>query len=174
MKAHVVYESMFGNTRDIAVAISEGLAKHVPTDVTEIDDVDSGSEEGIDLLVAGGPTHAFGLTWSRTRSDAANRATMPVISRGPGLREWLGGLPKSVTKRNAATFDTRVRVRGLPGSAARAAARRLRRRGYRLVAAPESFYLTGTPGPLAEGEVERAREWGDQLGRDLRDEVGGA
>ena len=168
MKAQVVYESMFGNARDIAVAISEGLAAHVPTDVSEIDDVDSGPGEDVDLLVAGGPTHAFGLTWSRTRADAANRATMPVISRGPGLREWLGGLPKSTTTCNAATFDTRVRVRGLPGSASRAA-RRLRRRGYRMVAAPESFYVTGTTGPLAEGELERARAWGDQLGRELRD-----
>lgn len=170
MKAQVVYESMFGNTRDIAEAISEGLAKHVATDVTEIDELGSGSED-VDLLVAGGPTHAFGLTWSRTRADAANRATMPLISRGHGLREWLDGLPKSPATRNAATFDTQVRVRGLPGSAARGAARRLRRRGYRLVAAPESFYVTGTTGPLAEGEIERARAWGDQLGRELRDDV---
>ena len=171
MKAQVVYESMFGNTRDVAVAISEGLAKYVPTDVAEIDDADRESGEDIDLLVAGGPTHAFGLTWSRTRSDAASRATMPLVSRGHGLREWLGELPRSTLTRNAATFDTRVRVRGLPGSAARGAARRLRRRGYRLVAAPESFYVTGPTGPLADGELERARAWGDQLGRELREDV---
>ena len=54
MKAQVVYESMFGNTRDVAVAISEGLAAHVPADVTEIDDADRESGGDIDLLVAGG------------------------------------------------------------------------------------------------------------------------
>ena len=27
-----------------------------------------------------------------------------------------------------------------------------------------SFYVTGTPGPLADGELERARAWGRQLG----------
>jgi flavodoxin-like protein len=170
MKAQVVYESMFGNTREVAAAIADGLAAHVKTGVAEIGDYDSRSGEDVDLLVAGGPTHTFGLSWSRTRADAASRATMPVVSRGAGLREWLADLPKSETTRNAATFDTRVHVRGLPGSAARGAARRLRRRGYRLVVAPESFWVTGPTGPVADGELERARAWGDRLGRGLHDD----
>jgi hypothetical protein len=42
-------------------------------------------------------------------------------------------------------------------------ARRLRKRGYRLAAEPESFFVHGTPGPLQEGELERAAKWGREL-----------
>ena len=51
----------------------------------------------------------------------------------------------------------------MPGSAARAIARRLRRLGAVLVADPESFRVVGSPGPLAAGELDRARQWGEQL-----------
>ena len=63
-----------------------------------------------------------------------------------------------------AAFDTRVDiVRRLPGSAAKSAAKVARKRGYRLVTRPESFYVEDTPGPLLEGEVQRAEVWGAQL-----------
>ena len=50
------------------------------------------------------------------------------------------------------------------GSAARAAEKRLRKLGFRVVAPSESFYVTGTAGPLVEGETERARAWAEKLG----------
>ncbi|MGH3368950.1 MAG: hypothetical protein ACRDPR_03025 [Nocardioidaceae bacterium] len=63
-----------------------------------------------------------------------------------------------------ATFDTRVdKVRHLPGSAAKAAARALRRHGYRVSPAPESFFVADVSGPLLAGELERATEWGEAL-----------
>jgi hypothetical protein len=55
-------------------------------------------------------------------------------------------------------------VRHLPGSAARGAAKLLRRRGHHILVAPRSFYVTGTEGPLADGEVEHARNWGEHIG----------
>ena len=39
----------------------------------------------------------------------------------------------------------------------------LRRHGFRPVARPETFWVTGTFGPLRDGEVDRARRWGEQL-----------
>jgi hypothetical protein len=51
----------------------------------------------------------------------------------------------------------------VPGSAARGAEKRLRRLGFRVVAAAESFNVTGTKGPLVPGEVERARCWAEQV-----------
>jgi hypothetical protein len=57
-------------------------------------------------------------------------------------------------------FDTRAdKPALLVGSAAHGMARRLRHRGYRLVAEPESFFVEGTSGPLEAGELERAAEW---------------
>jgi hypothetical protein len=49
------------------------------------------------------------------------------------------------------------------GTASRAAAKRLRKLGFRLVARPESFVVEGVSGPLGEGELERARAWARTL-----------
>jgi hypothetical protein len=161
----VVYESMFGNTRSIAEAVVEGLAAagleaetvHVGTAPTSIPD-------DVAILVVGGPTHAFGLSRASTREDAARRSGGRVLSCGKGIREWLTelharpGLP-------TATFDTRIEKPRVPGSAARAAERKLRRAGFTIAAPAESFYVTGTEGPLSEGEIDRARRWGDEIAR---------
>ena len=55
----------------------------------------------------------------------------------------------------------------LVGSAARGIARRLRDHGYRLAIEPQSFFVKGTPGPLEEGELERASEWGRTLANEV-------
>jgi hypothetical protein len=39
----------------------------------------------------------------------------------------------------------------------------LRRVGFRILAPAESFYVTDTEGPLIDGELDRARRWGDKL-----------
>jgi dienelactone hydrolase len=67
-----------------------------------------------------------------------------------------------------AAFDTRANKPVLlVGSAARGIARRLRDRGYRLAIEPQSFFVEGTPGPLEEGELERASEWGRTLANEV-------
>jgi hypothetical protein len=45
----------------------------------------------------------------------------------------------------------------------RAAEKRLRRLGFRILAPAESFYVTDTEGPLIDGELDGARRWGDKL-----------
>jgi hypothetical protein len=63
-----------------------------------------------------------------------------------------------------ATFDTRVAmVRQLPGSAAKAAAKQVRRHHLGKLVAVESFYVADTAGPLLEGELVRAEGWGSTL-----------
>jgi hypothetical protein len=63
-----------------------------------------------------------------------------------------------------ATFDTRVgKVRHLPGSAAKSAAKALRKIGYTAVVPPESFWVADVAGPLLDGELDRARAWGEEL-----------
>ena len=98
-----------------------------------------------------------------TRQDAARQADRPLVSLGYGLREWLAGLPSGSETVAAAAFDTHVDKPRVPGSAARAAQKRLRRLGFRVAAPAESFYVTGTAGPLLDGEAERARLWGEML-----------
>jgi hypothetical protein len=153
---------MFGNTQVIANAIAEGLAGPVQVESVEVGAAGSQIGGDVGLLVVGGPTHAFGMSRPGTRHDAARQASDGLVSTGIGLREWLDGLQRS-TGVAAAAFDTRISKPRLPGSAARAAEKRLRRLGFRVVAPAASFYVEGTMGPLVGGERERARRWGELL-----------
>ena len=159
MKALVVYESMWGNTRQVAEAVAEGLGNATLSEVHEVADADLAD---LDLLVVGGPTHAFSMTRPKTRHDALERgATAGTEDRG--LREWLAELPKDL-RAPVATFDTRAKqVRGLPGSAAKSAGREVRRHHHGRVVDSASFYVEDMQGPLSDGELARARSWGHDL-----------
>jgi hypothetical protein len=173
MRALVVYESMYGNTKAIAAAVADGLSTRMPVQLTEVGAAPTVLADDIGLLVVGGPTHAHGLSKPESRTSAAERVTddePPVVSRGVGLREWLAGLEHapSPTHVAAAAFDTRIKgPRLLWGSAARAAEPHLRKAGADVIAPPESFLVGGPRGPrrdaLMEGEVDRAHRWGEEL-----------
>jgi hypothetical protein len=159
MKARVVYESMWGNTEQVAAAVGRGLGGAPVTDVT---DTSASELEDLDLLVVGGPTHAFSMSRAATRHDAHQRGAPRGSDRG-GIRELLAELPRDLHV-PVATFDTRVaKVRHLPGSAAKAAEKELRQDHHARVVARESFLVEDTPGPLLDGELERAEAWGTEL-----------
>jgi hypothetical protein len=123
MNAVVVFESMYGNTQRIAEAIAEGLGPPGDVRVVEVGEAGAATLDGADLLVAGGPTHAHGLSRAGTRAGAADRTGDRLVSRGAGLREWLAALPRGAAPRHAAAFDTRFdKPRWLTGSAARGTA----------------------------------------------------
>ena len=163
MKALIVVESMFGNSRQVADAVAEGLRRHMAVDVVAPAEAHAPLLDLVDLLVVGGPTHAFSMTRSNTREDAVRQGA-PASAAATGIREWIERLHAGPHSELVATFDTRVgKVRHLPGSAARSAAKALRKRGYRPVVPPESFYVGDVAGPLFDGELDRARAWGEQL-----------
>ncbi|HWL35542.1 MAG TPA: flavodoxin family protein [Frankiaceae bacterium] len=161
MRALVVYESMFGNTQAIARAIADGIASRLDVGLVEVGAAPAKVPDDVSLLVAGGPTHAFGLSRDSTRKSASEQAKGPLVSRGIGLREWLDAL--SAGHAAVAAFDTRVRHPRVPGSAAHKAEKRLRRLGFRVAEPAETFWVDGTTGPLLDGEADRAREWGARL-----------
>lgn len=144
MKSVVVYESMFGNTEHIARNVAQGLTQPghqtVLVDVREVgpDDV-----AGSDLIVVGAPTHAFSLSRRSTREDAVRQGAEPSHASF-GVREWLDTLHvdfSGTEKRpQVACFDTRVeKVRRLPGSAAKRAAKTMRAHGFAVIDRPRSF-----------------------------------
>jgi hypothetical protein len=167
MTVLVVFESMFGNTKLVADAVAEGLARHLPVEQVEVGAAPTVIDGEVELLVVGGPTHAFGLSRSGTRQSAAQQAEGSLVSAGIGLREWLGTLQRGSSEVAVAAFDTRISRPRLPGSAAAAADKRLRRLGFRSMAPSASFYVEGTTGPLLDGEAERARRWGEELAVEL-------
>ncbi|MGE0305677.1 MAG: flavodoxin family protein, partial [Acidimicrobiia bacterium] len=157
----VVYESLYGNTKMIAEAVARGLERHGPVSVSSVPDIAGVDLEEIDLLVVGAPTHAWSLPRQRTWEGAPNRVpgAAPLL-----VRQWLEIVPDG-QGRTAAAFATRIdkSVR-ITGTAARRISRRLRRRGWTGIIAPESFLVDGTEGPLIDGEIARAVAWGERVG----------
>jgi hypothetical protein len=167
MRALIVFESMFGNTELIADAIADGLSSRISVETAEVGGAPVTIDDEVALLVVGGPTHAFGMSRPGTRQTAAEQAQHGVLSARIGLREWLAAIGQGSADVAVATFDTRIDRPHLPGSAARAADKRLRRLGFRILTPAHSFYVADTEGPLIDGERERARRWGDRLGAEF-------
>lgn len=161
-KALVVYESMFGNTHAVAEAVTEGLRTAVDTSLVDVGDAPLAIPDDIDLVVVGGPTHAFGMSRPSTRESAVDQGAGREAAEHGGIREWIAAVvaPEGLP---TAAFDTKVAKPHLPGSAAKAAERKLRRRGFRQLADPVTFYVAGTTGDLLDGELDRARAWGVTL-----------
>lgn len=168
MRVRVIYESLFGNTRDVALAIARGLRRfaNVEVEVTEVGEADANAPP-CDVLVVGGPVHAFSMSRGFTRDGAkeqAQKAGREVVSRGVGVRDYLDKLPEN-DHGLAATFDTAAQSTWFPvGSAARPAARVLDDLGYTTVMKPEHFFVQDVMGPLLDGELQRAEAWGTALG----------
>ena len=168
MRALVVYESMFGNTRLVASSIADGLRAGYQVTMVPVAKATPELVAAADLLVAGAPTHLHGLPSLASRQRAARTAAkdgsglwLDPYFGGPGMRDWL----QDIGHRDglAAAFDTRVNgLAVLTGRASRRIAKLLKRHGYRLVAAPQSF-LVCSHGTLLDGEASWARRWGMTL-----------
>jgi Flavodoxin len=171
MKALVVYESMYGNTRTIAEAIGSGLGAHA--DVVPVREAAPDQLAIVELLVVGGPTHVRGLSQPATRQaarDAAGKpgSTLTLESDAGefGLREWFASLGSLSCQ--AAAFDTRVDMPAIfAGRASVGIARLLRSHGAQLVAPVHSFRVD-KQNHLLEAEYVRAHAWGEDLARALR------
>jgi hypothetical protein len=82
----------------------------------------------------------------------------PDLTHQP-LRSWLAGLPAG--HGYGAAFETRLRFS--PLGATGTIEKKLGEAGYRPLTRPAKFVVRGKYGPLREGELERAREWGRAL-----------
>jgi Flavodoxin len=166
MKFVVVYESMFGNTETTAQAIAAGLSEAGEVKLGTVDALSPKEVQDATLLVAGGPTHAHGMARRNAHEAIAGERSYrrygPVQPGQESLRGWIERL--TVAPARAAAFDTRFdKPMWITGSAAKKIAARLERKGYSVIEA-RSFFVEATGGPLAEGERDRAVEWGRELG----------
>jgi flavodoxin len=155
MKTLVIYDSVFGNTEKVALAIAESLGARSSVEILRPDQADPGQLAGVDLLVVGSPTRGFRPT----------EAIMGLLNRIP---------PKAFKGTRVAAFDTRFKADELDsaglrfivktgGYAAKRIANQLKKAGGDLVASPEGFYVEDTEGPLKPGELERAARWAAAL-----------
>lgn len=163
MNALVVYESIWGNTATVARAIADGIGPG--TRVLSTADATPDALSDCDLLVVGSPLLGFSLPnkgmIDSIRTNPTHAAHNTDTSQPP-MREWLESVPAGTAR--LATFETRIWWS--PGSAAKGIAKALAPRGYRPIDAKgERFVVTGTYGPMKEGELERARAWGARLAK---------
>jgi hypothetical protein len=161
MRTLVVYETLWGNTEKVARAIAAELSATMQVDVVDVDSAPD-AVSGYDLLVVGGPTHAFSMTRASTRQGAVSQNGAPSAPLR-GIREWLDVLTPTEAKIKAVVFDTRVDSPRLPGSAARAAKQELRSLGFEPLLKQKTFHVHGYEGPLVDGELEKAAQWAREV-----------
>lgn len=155
MSALVVYESYWGNTRTIA----EVIAGELGVVAVHVDDAPDTLSPGLRLLVIGAPTHAFSLPTAQSRGEAEKQGGATARR---GVREWLTQSTMPEPHPDVVVFDTRQGTSVFVGSAAKSAAKMLRKERA-VVCEVEHFTVTGREGPLADAEAERAAVWARTL-----------
>lgn len=152
MKACIIYDSVYGNTENIAKAIGNGLAGEVK--VVRVGEAKLSELRTFDLLVFGSPVHG-------------GRPT-------PALDAFVKALPEnSLQGISVAAFDTRFEaeehgiglwlVMNVLRYAADRLAKDLVKKGGRLMVEPEGFIVEDKEGPLKQGELERASTWAKSM-----------
>lgn len=146
MNAIVVYFSKFGNTKKVAEAIAQGLEQDKNVRIVSSDELVPVDFDGVDLVVMGSPTHKMNLPES--------------------VRQVFDQLPHKIIKgKLIAAFDTSYKMSGWLNhfTAGKKLTRKLRKLGGKRITPPEIFLVAEREGPLFEGEIARAKEWGTSI-----------
>jgi len=144
MKALVVYDSLYGNTEQIAKAIGGGIGVEVK--VVRVGEATPAELGSYDLVIIGSPTQGGRHT--------------------PATKAFLDKIPAEALKnKKVAAFDTRGKTWFVKifGWAATRIAEALKDKGGNLVAPGEGFFVKATKGPLVDGELERAAAWAKSI-----------
>ena len=155
MKTIILFESFFDNTQLIAEAIGKSLEITREVQVLNVKNINWNIIAKSELLIVGSATRAF-------RPCEATK-------------QFLKNIPENGLKGiNVAAFDTRILLSEIHskvaryfvdkgGYAAKHIAKALEKQGGKLVVPPEGFFVKDEKGPLADGELERAAKWAEQI-----------
>lgn len=147
----IIYDSVFGNTKQIALAMANSLQEHLVVDVRIVGEVLPEHLDGIKTLIVGSPTRRFKATTA--------------------LDQFLKKIPVGeLNGVQVAAFDTRFTpddgknkflsfMIKLFGYAAEKISKQLVQLGGKEIIAPQGFMVSGIEGPLLEGELEKAAVW---------------
>lgn len=152
MNILIVYDSLYGNTEKIAMAVKYGLEGH-KVEMVRVNEMRLEKLNQNDLLIVGSPTHG---------GNASEKT-----------KQFFRYLPAIILQnKKAAVFDTSIDPQSsgcfvrfilrIFGFAARRMTATLRSKGIEVLAA-ESFFVLGKEGPLREGELDRAEQWASGL-----------
>ncbi len=159
MQILILYDSFYGNTEKIALAINNSLSSDHSVKVSRVSEFNPGQLNDFELLIVGSPTQGFRPTKAMT--------------------EFLNKIPSNALKGiKVSAFDTRISVTDINsrflkifirlfGYAAKPLSTMLVKRGGILVIPPIGFLVKDTEGPLKDGELDRATEWGKLVVKSL-------
>ena len=144
MNTLIVYDSAYGNTKQIAESIGHALSGQ--NKVLHVKEAGAKDLDGVDRLIVGSPTQ-------RGKATKAVTAFLGTMS------------PSALEDVRVAAFDTLLpgKLVGLFGYAAGKIMEELSKKGGIGAGAPEAFIVNGRHGPLQAKELERAAEWARAL-----------
>jgi flavodoxin len=151
MSILIVYDSIFGNTGQVAKAMADELGRSHEVKLASVQEARSLDLSGVELLLVGSPTRGFRPT--------------------PEIQEFAS---RSDLPKRAAVFDTRIdldTIHPAPlrwvvqagGYAAERLRTELEEQGCSIIGEPEGFVVLGQEGPLRDNELERAAAWAKSL-----------
>ena len=147
MKGVVIYDSAYGNTKEVAEAISKGLKESgTEVDTFYVKDVKKLKAEDYDFLVLGSPTKWGTMSF----------ATKHFLGRIKN-KEW--------ANKPFAAFDTQNPEnieRGETCASEKIAEKLMEKQMTQLLPVFKSIVL-GWKGPMQEGEIERAKKYAADL-----------
>lgn len=141
MKTIVIYDSVFGNTKQIAESIASHLGEN--TKIQSIDQLSVEDWQDSELLIIGSPING----WRPTEK----------------IKKWLSSLSnQSLMGKKVASFDTRVKL-FIHGDAANQISKELQKAGAKTIVDPQAFFVAGSKGPLLPGEIDKAKLWAQSI-----------
>jgi flavodoxin len=140
MKALVIFDSNFGNTKLVADSIARGLGG---ARAVSVKDFKSSDLAAVKLLIVGSPI----IGWKPTEKMIKFLSTLK--------KGRLNGV-------KAAAFDTRIKM-FISGNAARKISSALKNAGAEIIIEPKGFFVRGKEGPLLDGEIKNAGEWAKSI-----------
>lgn len=156
MRAMIVYDTYFGNTKKVAEIIKGSFGGQMEVELVNVIEGIPTIPSDLDLLIVGFPTRAF-------------RPTASVV-------KFLKKIPVKVAKGlKAASFDTRIAIekvknsRILPffmktfGYASEKIARKLKKKGCTTIIYLAGFFVDDAEGPLSENEEARIIAWAEEI-----------
>ena len=146
MKTIIVYDSVYGNTEEIAKAIGNAISDEIK--VVRVSAIDFAELHRIDLLIVGSPIHG-------------GRPT-------PAIQDFLNKVSETAIRGiNVAAFDTRYSTRlvRIFGYAAEKIAKTLKAKGFAIILPPESFFVKSKEGPLKDGELKHDGNWAKEIAK---------
>lgn len=155
MKINIIYDSLYGNTKNIAGEIADTL-KSFDTKLINVSETTQEDLKGVDVLIIGSPTHGG--------------------QPKPSTKEFIAKIEQdSLEGVKVATFDTRFLEKDQKfllrlliktiGYASPKIAKILIEKGGNLIVPAEGFIVVGNgkENSLKRGEIEKATLWAEKI-----------